>query len=134
MALAMLNFRKKVVELLRIYAWSCVLQVALEHHSCTVDVGVTDYTIWEIPQPTILRLCPFNKQLSYLSTIIGQSSRKRCATDEIDPDEICRNFNSTQGCKMEAECYRKHICSKCDSADHREASHKIEQLWSFLYS
>ena len=68
MAPAMLNFRKKIVELSRIYVWSCVLQVALEHHSCIVDAGVTDYTIWEIPQPTILRLCLFNKQLSYIST------------------------------------------------------------------
>jgi hypothetical protein len=45
---AMLNFRKKVVELSRIYSWSCILQVALEHHSCIVDAGITDYSIWEI--------------------------------------------------------------------------------------
>jgi hypothetical protein len=74
MALAMLNFRKKIVELSRIYTWSCVLQVALEHHCCIVDAGVIDYTVWEIPQPTILHLCLFNKQLSYISTTIAQST------------------------------------------------------------
>jgi hypothetical protein len=62
------QLRKKIVELSRIYAWGCVLQVALEHHCCIVDAGVTDYTIWEIPQSTILHLCPFDKQLSYTST------------------------------------------------------------------
>jgi hypothetical protein len=132
MAPAMLNFRKKIVELSRIYAWSCVLQAALEHHSCIVDAGVTDYTVWEIPQPTILRLCPFNKQLSYISSATAQSTtqssaqstKKRRATDEVDHEETCRNFNSTWGCKFGAKCYRKHICSKCDSSDHGEAGHK----------
>jgi len=45
MAPAMLNFRKKIVELSRIYTWSCVLQVALEHHSCAVDAGITDHSV-----------------------------------------------------------------------------------------
>jgi hypothetical protein len=45
MAPAMLNFRKKIVELSRIYTWSCVLQVALEHHSYVVDTGITDHSV-----------------------------------------------------------------------------------------
>lgn len=49
---------------------------------------------------------------------------KRHATDEIDHEEICGNFNSTRGCKKGAKCYRKHICSKCDSLDHGEANYK----------
>jgi hypothetical protein len=124
MAPAMLNFRKKVVELSRIYSWSCVLQVALEHHSCVVDAGITDHSIWEIPQPTVLRLCPFNKQLSYISTNAAQPTKKRRAVDEIDHEETCRNFNSAWGCKMGAKCFRKHVCSKCDSLEHGEANHK----------
>jgi hypothetical protein len=130
MAPAMLNFRKKIVELSRIYTWSCVLQVALEHHSCAVDAGITDHSVWEVSQPTILRLCPFNKQLSYISTTAAtatataQSSKKRRASDEVDHEEICRNFNSTWGCKMGAKCHRKHVCSTCDSSDHGEAGHK----------
>lgn len=45
MATAMINFRKKVVELSRIFKWNCVLQVALEHHGIVCDGGVTNYTV-----------------------------------------------------------------------------------------
>jgi hypothetical protein len=123
MATAMINFRKKIVELSRIFKWNCVLQVALEHHGIICDGGVTNYTLWEIPYDTIMRLCPFGSQISYINLVPPHQSKKRTATDEIDRNETCRNFNATWGCKLGSRCYRKHQCTKCDSLEHGESEH-----------
>jgi hypothetical protein len=123
MATAMINFRKKVVELSRIFKWNCVLQVALEHHGIVCDGGATNCTLWEIPYDTIMRLCPFGSQISYINSASPHQSKKRPASDEIDRNETCRNFNATWGCKLGSRCYRKHQCTKCDSAEHRDSDH-----------
>jgi hypothetical protein len=122
-ATAMVNFRKKIIELSRLFKWNCVLQVALKHYGIVCEGSVTNYTLWEILYDTIMRLCPFGSQISYINSAPPQQSKKRTATDEIDRNEACRNFNATWGCKLGSRCYRKHQFTKCESPKHVELEH-----------
>ena len=119
--LAMLHFYSRVQQWATTYSWTSVLKLALNWHGNVMSTSQLAVDNW--------RNVPLEWIDHYLSasTLASRANKRTRPETNLNserpdktsptntPSQICRNFNSEEGCRNNW-CKRTHKCRNCVSA------------------
>jgi hypothetical protein len=121
--MAMLHFCSRVQQWATTYSWPPVLKLALNWHNSVMSTSQLAVDTWRNVPLEWIDYClsastlasKTNKRTRSEINFNPERSDKSSPTNI--PSQICRNFNSEEGCRNNW-CKRTHKCRNCDSKDH----------------